>query len=176
MRNTSIDIKSVEDRHGDRIFRLIKSSNPLIYKINFNNKEKAYPFICEEYNAEFLMEILGINSIDLNEPILDIGCGSRGSLVNYLSSIGVETYGIDRISLNPKVIEVDWFNFDYGKNIWGTIISNLSFTSYFLHYHLNNDDTVNDYAKTFIIILNSLKKIGEIYIYYILVIFRKFII
>ena len=72
IRNTSIDIKNISDRHRKRIYRLIKSSNPLIYKINFNNKEKAYPFICEEYNAEFLMEILGINSIDLNEPILDI--------------------------------------------------------------------------------------------------------
>lgn len=159
--NKDIKIEDIEVEHRKRICKLIKNSNPLIYKKNPAFQEKVVSFVCEEYSPEFLMDILDIQIIDIEEPILDIGCGKNGNLVSYLSDCGLEVYGIDRESINPKVIEADWIEYDYGENILGLIISNLAFTSHFLHYHLNNDNKVYEYARTYMRILKSLKVRGS---------------
>ena len=95
-------------------------------------------------------------------PVLDIGCGKQGKLVNYLSSKGIEAYGIDRFSFTTSnLITADWLEFDYGIKKWGTIISNLGFSNHFKHHHLREDGNYIEYGKTYMNILNSLKVHGN---------------
>ena len=44
---------------------------------------------CEEYSASLQLKVLNINLTQLNEPILDIGYGSNGTLVHYLNGQGL---------------------------------------------------------------------------------------
>lgn len=158
------DIEYLEQRHLNRLTELIATSNPLIYSMNPSYQERVTRLPCSEYSAEFLLELLNINVKDIIEPVLDIGCGANGNLVLYLSSVGYEAYGIDRTSKNPKVIEVDFLEYDYGVSKWGLIVSNLAFSSHFLHYHLNGDERAYVFAEVFMKILESLK-IGGRFIY-----------
>jgi 2-polyprenyl-3-methyl-5-hydroxy-6-metoxy-1,4-benzoquinol methylase len=48
------------------------------------------------------LDILQINIKQLMQPILDIGCGTKGHLVIYFEHQGLEVYGIDRS--NPSWI------------------------------------------------------------------------
>jgi hypothetical protein len=157
-------VKKVEKRHFQRVKRLIAHTNPSIYKINLNKNAKARNFVCAEYSAEFLVNLLGLEPELTNPPVLDIGCGKGGKLVNYLRGRGIETYGIDRIAGGKGVLSADWFDFDYGENKWGLIVSNLSFCGHFLYHHLAGDEIVNNFAVTFMAILKSLKQ-GAKWIY-----------
>jgi hypothetical protein len=49
-----------------------------------------------EYSADLQLELLGIDTATIKQPILDIGCGSQANLVGHLRSLGLEAYGIDR--------------------------------------------------------------------------------
>jgi hypothetical protein len=94
----------------------------------------------------------------MNEPVLDIGCGVKANLVKYLRQNRIEAYGIDRFVIENSYLDnSDWFEYDFNKMKWGTIISNLGFSNHFLHHHLRTDGSFIDYAKQYMKILNSLK-------------------
>jgi hypothetical protein len=150
-------IEEIEQRHFCRIKQFIANTNPSILKINHNANLKAKNFICAEYSAEFLISLLGLESELANSPILDIGCGKDGKLVKYLQGHGIDAYGIDRIANGKGLLAVDWFDFNYGENKWGLIVSNLSFCSHFLYHHLAGEEIAHDFVETFMAILKSLK-------------------
>jgi hypothetical protein len=154
----------VEKRHCNRIRKFIKITNPLIYQMHRNSGKDATAFICQEYSASFLLELLKLNINEMKSLVLDIGCGSNGYLVEFLRMKGIDAYGIDRDTKKDFLIQSDWFTYDYGILKWNTIISNLSFSSHFLHHHLNHSQLVNQYAHTYMKILNSLT-IGGKWIY-----------
>ena len=82
--------------------------------------------------------------------------------VNYLKNQGIEALGIDRFKFTASnLITVDWLEFDYGKEKWGTIISNLGFSNHFNHHNLREDGNYIEYGKTYMNILNSLKVGGR---------------
>lgn len=155
--NMELDLKDIEKNHLDRIQKLIYYTNPIIYNLNNNHSLNAKEFICSEYTGSFLIELLKIDIDKLKEPILDIGCGSSGNLVKELRNLGLEIYGFDIEVESEELIIGDWFTYDYENTKWGTIISNLSFTNHFLHHHNNNSDMINNYGKTYMSILDSLK-------------------
>ena len=161
IKDTQLDIATIEKNHYQRIKDFIRFTNPLAYYMNQTDAVEAKSFVCKEYSPAFLMDLLQLNASTLSEPILDIGCGSQGYLVLELRSMGFEAYGFDRITHNETIAEGDWFTYPYGTQKWGTLISNLSFASHFLHHHLNNNDLANDYATTYMKILESLKTGGQ---------------
>jgi len=55
----------------------------------------------------------------------------------------------------------DWLDYDYGKNKWGTIVSNLGFSNHFNHHHLRENGNYIAYGKTYMNILYSLKTGGH---------------
>lgn len=160
----SIEISEIESKHFDNIKKFIYKTNIHIYNLNKNDDKYVKSFVCSEYSAEFIIDLFNLDMSTLKEPILDIGCGSHGNLVRFLKEEGLETYGFDRLSKFNFVIEKDWFDFEYGINKWGTIISNLSFCSHYLHNYSNNYDLLSQYEETYEKILNSLNK-GGIWIY-----------
>lgn len=119
---------------------------------------------CSEYSAEIQLSILQIDMEKLENPILDIGCGKNNYLVNFLRNKGFECYGLDRFNNSCLYVSnTNWLEYDYGKEKWGTIISNLGFSNHFVHHHLRKDGNYIDYAKVYIKILKSLKHGGIFY-------------
>lgn len=152
-----LQIEEIEKRHYERIRWFIRKTNPVIYQINCNSNSNAKHFTSAEYSSAFQMKLLSIDRQPLKEPILDIGCGEHGYLVKYLREQRLEAYGIDRLQINKGYfINGNWLEFKYGDHKWGTIISNLSFSSHFLHHFLQNDGLDISYAKIYMGILRSL--------------------
>lgn len=161
LEDLDLSLEEIEDRHYKRITTFIKNSNPAIAQINHNDNRMAQQFVCAQYSGKFLCDLLNLNTQEIKEPVLDIGCGNHGNLVTYLRSKNIKAYGIDRETSAYGCTSIDWFAFNYGSMKWNTIISNLSFTSHFLYHHLENEEIANRYASTYMNILASLKKQGQ---------------
>jgi len=160
--NSNLTDLELEDNHFTRIQEFIKTTNPSIYKQNLNNNYSVLKAVCAEYSAEFQIDLLGIEINKIEQPVLDIGCGKAGSLVNFFISKNIKTFGIDRaVKNNANFLKTNWLEYNYGLEKWGTVISNISFSSHFLNHFLSNDNFVNDYSHTYINILKSLKKGGK---------------
>jgi hypothetical protein len=155
-------IDVIEKRHFQRICMLVKETNPAVYQINHNSNRDAQHFVYAEYSPEFQLNLLKIDSSFLLDPILDLGCGEHGCLVEYLRAQHLTAYGADRLQQNRDYyFKCDWLEFIYGDQKWGTIISHLSFTSHFLHHFLQNDGIDILYAGTYMKILKSLAAGGR---------------
>ncbi len=163
MADASLSNDEIEARHYNRIKRLIKDTNHFIYELNSNKAQQITPVICAEYSPQFQVQLLQL-SLDetLAEPILDIGCGRHGRLVSYLRQNGFEAYGVDRLCQPSSYLyRANWLELDYGKEKWGTILANLSFSSHFINNYLRQDGDHTAYAKTYMRILASLKPRGR---------------
>lgn len=151
------ELVEIQKHHYERIRRFIKFSNPAIYKINHNSCIKARHFVCAEYTSAFQLNLLKIDREFLIEPILDIGCGEHGNLIEYFRLQNLEAYGIDCLKEEGRYFyNGNWLEFSYGFEKWGTIYSHLSFCGHFLHHFLQNDGLDAQYAQTYMKILDSL--------------------
>ncbi|MCB0208481.1 MAG: class I SAM-dependent methyltransferase [Anaerolineae bacterium] len=119
---------------------------------------------CEEYSPQFQLQLLGIDIDTLAEPILDVGCGASGTLVEYLIDQGLTAFGLDRLApAQPHFMQDDWFTFDFGRSRWGTIIAHQSFSTHFIHAHLHNADLAEQFARLYMMLLGGLKPGGTLY-------------
>ena len=151
-------IEIISKNHYEKLKQWLKESNPFAEKIYKNAGKKINPIACSEYSPNLQINILKINIEHLMQPVLDIGCGKDGLLVNYLKNQGVEIFGIDRFKFTASnLITTDWLEYDYGKEKWGTIVSNLGFSNHFSHHNLREDGSYIEYGKTYMSILHSLK-------------------
>ena len=112
-----------------------------------------------EYSPALQIAVLGLDRVET--PVLDVGCGATAALVDYLRDAGIEGVGMDRDAQAPGVVQADWLTQDYGRGIWGTVISHLGFSLHFLHHHLSDHDLAFDYARAYMRILGSLKVGGR---------------
>ena len=120
--------------------------------------------LCSEYSPPFQMQILGLSPADLLEPVLDLGCGKSGQLVQYLNACGVRALGVDRVvDAAPNLVERDWFDLDLAPNTWGTILSHMAFSNHFLFHHRYKNGQPEKYARQYVTLLNSLKAGGAFY-------------
>ncbi|WP_319480353.1 class I SAM-dependent methyltransferase [uncultured Draconibacterium sp.] len=159
--NFRIRTNSIEDIskiHYEKLKSWLKENNPFAEKIYKKDNEIVSAVACSEYSPELQFNILQIDVKQLMQPILDIGCGTNGHLVNYFIDQGLEVYGIDRFKFTTSNLKTaDWLEYDYGKDKWGTIISNIGFSNHFYHHNLREDGNYIGYGKTYVSILNSLK-------------------
>ncbi len=151
-------IEDISKNHYEKLKSWLKENNPFAEKIYKNGDEKVSQVACSEYSPELQIDILQIDVKHLMQPVLDIGCGVNGYLVNYLKNQGIEVLGIDRFKFTTSnLITADWLEYDYGKEKWGTIVSNLGFSNHFNHHNLREDGNYIEYGKNYMNILNSLK-------------------
>lgn len=123
--------------------------------------ELAEP-VCNEYSPELQLAMLHITIDDLSEPILDVGCGSHGNLVNTLNQQGKIAFGIDRDAISGTFTkQVDWFDYHPAREAWGTIISHMALSNHFLHQHLNPAGNPEAYAHLYMSLLHALKPGGQ---------------
>ncbi len=126
--------------------------------------ESEYTFWipCEEYTPELQANLLGLDPACLQEPVLDVGCGSEARLVTYLRSLGIEAYGTDRLAETEGcVIQGDWLETTYGESTWGTIISHMAFSNHFIHHHLKTDGNIQEYAHKYMELLRAIRPGGS---------------
>ena len=150
--------------HYTKLKNWLLKANSFAEKIYLSKDEVIETVTCHEYSAELQLEILQMNMDHITGPVLDVGCGKLGNLVRHLRANGIEAYGCDRFAETGHFLtRSDWFEFEFGREKWGTITSNLGFSNHFNHHHLREDGNFAEYAKTYIDILNSLKIGGCFY-------------
>lgn len=158
IKKNKISTDSIAKKHYESLIKWLQITNPFAEKIYTSKAEIIESVACSEYSADLQIEILQIDIKQINEPVLDIGCGKKGNLVMHLRQNGIEAYGFDRFVVNNSFLSnSDWFEYKYDKIKWGTIVSNLGFSNHFVHHHLRDDNSFIDYAKLYMNILNSLK-------------------
>ena len=157
-------IMSIEMKHYKNLKQWLIESNKFVKNIYSNKQNCVIPVACTEYSPELQIQLLQIDLNCLKEPILDIGCGKKGNLVNYFKERGLDSFGIDRFVISEANFNnTDWLKYEYGIEKWGTIISNLGFSNHFNHHHLRVDGNYVEYAKKYMEILKALKVGGKIY-------------
>lgn len=117
-----------------------------------------------KYSPEFILDILNVNLNEVSGKSLDLGCGKKGELVEYLAKNGVDAYGIDmECEDTDRLEQEDWLQKEYPEKSYDLITSNLTFTKYFNDANAEeaNDQECFEYAQTYMKILNSLKVGGK---------------
>jgi len=156
--NTEIIAK----RHYERLAGWLASAAPITRRLNPPERPVIREAVCAEYSPELQLNILGIDPEKIIEPVLDLGCGEHAGLVRYLRERGIEAYGLDRScdGTVPYLFAQSWFEFDFLPNRWGTLTSNLSFSTHFLNSHLRGDGGHIAYAAKYMEIVRSLRTGG----------------
>jgi hypothetical protein len=151
-------IETISKNHYQNLKQWLRKTNPFAEKIYSNADFDISPVACSEYKPDLQINVLKIDTRTLMEPVLDIGCGKQGNLVNYLCELGIETCGIDRFLFTANnLTNSDWLEYNYGTEKWGTLISNLGFSNHFKHHNLRADGNYIEYGKKYMDILKSLK-------------------
>ncbi len=118
--------------------------------------------VSEEYSAEVQLQVLHLTPAEISEPILDIGCGKEANLVHWLRSQRMNAVGVDRFGDPSRgCIVMDWFEFPFVPDYFGTIIAHLSYSLHFLRHHLAPDGQAERFAKQYMSILRSLRVGGR---------------
>ena len=160
------DIKAtLKDVHYPELSKWLAS----LYPSKFQKTLKTVPVVGTvmygEYSAELQIELLGIDVAHIQQPVLDIGCGSQVNLVRHLRSLGVDAYGIDRqLDIHESYLsEMDWFAYHFEPDSWGTIISNMGFTNHLNYAYLHDISQLERYLLKMREILSSLSINGSFY-------------
>lgn len=159
------ELRVLAKRHYRALQNWLKRSNPFaksLYPVVTSYLEQEV--VCGEYAAQTQLQILNIDINNVQEPILDLGCGQQTFLVKYLKAAGLKAYGVDRnVTATDNVFQSDWFEFVLEDKSWGTIISNAGFSNHFQHHHLRVNGNYTRYAVRYMEILKSLKAGGAFY-------------
>ncbi len=150
--------------HFEKLKKWLSETNQFSEKLYDNETQNLKCVVCSEYSPELQIDLMNIDLSAIMEPVLDIGCGKNGALVLYLRELGIEAFGIDRLTEDSAYLQQsDWFTYAFKTKHWGTIISNLGFSNHFRHHHLRSDGNYLAYAKKYMEILKSLKSGGSFY-------------
>lgn len=158
LKKQNSSVEAIAQTHYRHLIEWITTTNPFAEKIYDSQGEVVEPVACSEYSADLQMRILQIDIAQMQQPVLDMGCGEQGNLVMFLREKGIEAYGFDRFACdNPFLSHFDWFDYPFEKDTWGTITSNLGFSNHFHHHHYRTDGNYIAYARKYMDILNALK-------------------
>jgi hypothetical protein len=133
-----------------------------LYPGEFVERLKSVPkigcVVCAEYSPQLQIDLLKLDTANMKQPVLDIGCGSAANLVDYLRSSGLDAYGIDRAVLKTETYlqQADWFDYAFVPDRWGTIISNMAFSNHLLYTYHHDSAQLEPYLLKFREILTSL--------------------
>jgi hypothetical protein len=164
LNSDEVNFDALQKSHLNRLSDWFVRTNGFVKELNDPESAYVVDVACSEYSADFQMQLLNIDLKNLHEPVLDIGCGKDSNLVNYLREKGIQAFGIDRlVKPDENLFRVDWLDFEFLQNTWGTIISNHSFALHFTNHHYRKDGEYILYARKYMEILNSLKPAGCFY-------------
>ena len=156
--------KVLMETHFPSLGRWISSLYPDELAIPMRQHKFLNNVVCEEYSAEFQLKLLDVSPNTLKAPVLDIGCGSKGSMVKFLREKDIPAWGIDRMikEQNSYLINSDWFSFDYGIKKWGAVISNAALSNHIVYASEYDKLLFTKYITLFKKIIGSMKPGGKI--------------
>lgn len=152
---TRKDIELIVIDHRSKLIHELKNNV-------FSDRNNQIYIPCAEYSPEFQQKILRITNKNIQEPIMDIGCGKQYGLIHFLKESGYhKVYGIDQYtSSEPFIICCNWFEYEFEKNTFGTVVAHMSFTNHFRRSIILDDDKKMMYQDKYFEILESLKDKG----------------
>jgi len=158
-------IREVIGRHFFRLSRWIGGYYPPDFRRILESRPRIGRVVNREYTPELQISVLGFRPEDLAEPILDLGCGSRGLLVRHLREQGKQVLGVDRTVENgsPDLLQGDWLAYPLEPESWGTVISHLGFSNHLIHVLHHRKEELLVYLERYRDILNSLVPGGSFY-------------
>lgn len=112
---------------------------------------------CGQYSPEVQLAVLGIDPQSLSGPILDLGCGEEGLLVQALRATGHTVAGVDQNAANSDLLRVSWFDAPLQRNRWSMVIAHQSFSLHLLHAHLQSEAHAARYVRHYMTILRALR-------------------
>lgn len=120
---------------------------------------------CAEYSPELIESVYRIDLCRVNEPILDIGCGKNGYVVQRLRSLGKDVIGFDRsIDQSSDGLEIgDWLAYEFFPDRWGSIFANMSFSNHFIYHLMQKTGAADSYRSTYRRICDALRVGGSFY-------------
>ncbi|MCI3921183.1 class I SAM-dependent methyltransferase [Paenibacillus sp. TRM 82003] len=155
-------IKSCFHEHYRRLRKFLTVTNGIEVFKKYEENPYLFEVVCAQYRAEFQIRLMGIASIPLIEPVLDIGCGQDAQLIQYFRGQGIQAFGIDRMVEDTEfTAKANWFEFTLLPDRWGTIISHMAFTNHFGHHFFRKDGNYTAYILKFMEIIKSLKVGGS---------------
>ena len=120
--------------------------------------------VCHEYTPHLQLDFLGIDVASLSEPVLDIGCGKSGQLVQFLRKAGIHAVGLDRtVNKVEGLFKADWLELTFPPYTWGSIISHMAFSNHFRFHHHSASGIPEKYARQYMRLLTSLRPGGMFY-------------
>lgn len=153
------ELRFIVDEHRNKLVSALEHND-------YEDKKEQLFIPCSEYTGEFQNEILRTDLHQLEEPIIDIGCGLSYELIKLLRRNGYsEVYGLDQyVNTDSKIVCSNWFDYTFQESTWGTIIAHMSFSNHLRRSIINNDEYKETYVKKYYEILHSLKQDG-VFIY-----------
>jgi len=86
-----MELELLARRHYRALQAWLKRSNPFVKSLYAATQPYlAQEVVCGEYSAQVQLQLLGIETASLQEPILDLGCGKQAFLVKHLRMLGLE--------------------------------------------------------------------------------------
>jgi len=84
-------------------------------------------------------------------------------LVRHLRTLEIKAYGVDRQvgKAEPYLQQMDWIDYRFEPDTWGTIISNMAFTNHLLYAKTHDHAQLELYLQKFKEILESLAAGGS---------------
>jgi len=151
------------EKHFKNLSSIISNYYPERYKIKLHDIEKIGSVVNEQYSFNFQLKLFDFSINELNEPIIDIGCGSKAEFVRMLQLQGKDAFGIDRIinSETEKIIQTSWFDYHLFPESWGTIYSNMSFSNHFIYALKNDEKQISKYLQKYQELLKALRNNGK---------------
>ncbi|WIJ26449.1 class I SAM-dependent methyltransferase [Devosia sp. RR2S18] len=146
------------ERHHGRLLEWTRTQLAVVGALELVRGTGFRP-VCSNYSPELQLQVLGIRSEEIKEPVLDLGCGD-GSLVRYLCDRGLTATGIDR-NAPDGLLSGEWFDAPLGSGQWGTIIAHQSVSLHFRSAHHASASRASDYARLYLRILHALRPGGR---------------
>jgi hypothetical protein len=149
---TTQDIRAtLRDYHYPELANWIARLYPQDFREQLRTSPTIGHVICAEYSPQLQIDLLKLDLSAIPQPVLDIGCGGTAGLVRHLRALQIESYGIDRQIEKAETYlqQLDWFEYEFEPETWGTLISNMAFTNHLLYAYHHDSAQLESYLRKF---------------------------
>lgn len=117
--------------------------------------------VCSEYSAALQLEVLHLTAAGLRGPVMDLGCGRHGLLVQHLRASGLDAHGVDLDAAAPFTSAESWLDCALAPRSWGSIVSHQALSLHLLRAHLRAEPLAQVLTRRVLEVLEALRPGGR---------------
>jgi hypothetical protein len=121
----------------------------------------ATAVVCSEYSPALQLEVLHLTANSLRGPVLDLGCGKHGKLVQHLRAAGLDAHGVDLDAAAPFTQAQSWLECELAPKSWGSIVSHQALSLHLLRAHLRGEPLAEALTRRVLVVLEALREGGR---------------